>query len=71
MEINNRTTKAGAVRGPAGDSCLLSRLPNVLVIACCWKAIDIQWSLAVYRDISSLPCNLVTQMEHWGLDAKS
>lgn len=37
MEIINRKRKAGGVRVPEGDSCSLSRLPNVLIIACHWK----------------------------------
>lgn len=37
MEIINRKTEAGVVSGPEGDSCSLSRLPNLLIIVCNWK----------------------------------
>lgn len=37
MEIINRKTMAGGLGGPEGVSCSLSRLPNVLIIACHWK----------------------------------
>lgn len=47
-------TKAGRVRGPEEDSCSVSRLTNVLIIACFWKKATYcsPMGLAVYVCIS-------------------